>query len=216
MLVTAACAEALDEMEGVGKPDALSAFRRIGPQLGSLGWARLRIIVVAVLLSLTTVGIPFAVVYLVSKVVVTQACVIEQRSATSSLRRSSAIVDKRIVRVLVIAACINVTAFLLGPIVGVLVLFLTSSSLAVINIISSLVYAVVMPYVGITLTLLFYDLRARTARAATVACASSPRCAAYRLCVERAEYVAMSATTPRATRIQPAPDTPWSEPQAST
>jgi len=63
--------------------------------------------------------------------------------------------------VFAITALVNVTAFLLGPIVGVLVLFLTSSSLAVIDVISSLVYAVVMPYAGIAIALLFYDLRRR-------------------------------------------------------
>jgi hypothetical protein len=50
---------------------------------------------------------------------------------------------------------------LLGAIVGVLFLFLTPSSLSLINVISSLVYIVVMPYVGIALALLFYDLRRR-------------------------------------------------------
>jgi hypothetical protein len=65
--------------------------------------------------------------------------------------------------VLAISALVNVTAFLLGPVVGVAVLFLTSSSLAVINLISSLVYAVVVPYAGIAITLLFYDLRRRYA-----------------------------------------------------
>jgi hypothetical protein len=74
--------------------------------------------------------------------------------------------------VLAIAACVNVTAYLLGPIVGVLFLFLTPSSLSLINVISSLVYVVVMPYVGIAIALLFYDLRRRhneeTARAPSV------------------------------------------------
>jgi hypothetical protein len=65
--------------------------------------------------------------------------------------------------VLAIGALANVTAFLLGPIVGVAVLFLTSGSLVVINLISSLVYAVVVPYAGIAITLLFYDLRCRQA-----------------------------------------------------
>ena len=44
---------------------------------------------------------------------------------------------------------------------GVLVLFVTSSSLSLINMISSLVYVVVMPYAGVAITLLFYDLRRR-------------------------------------------------------
>ena len=40
-------------------------------------------------------------------------------------------------------------------------LFLTSGSLSLINLISSLVYAFVVPYAAIAMTLLFYDLRRR-------------------------------------------------------
>jgi hypothetical protein len=119
------------------------------------------VILVAGLLTITIVGIPIAVVYLVRKAVLTQACVIEDLQATPALRRSSELVSGHGLRVLAISALVNVTAFLLGPIVGVLVLFATSSSLAVINLISSLVYAIVVPYAAIALTLLFYDLRRR-------------------------------------------------------
>ena len=66
-------------------------------------------------------------------------------------------------RVFAITALVNVTAYLLGPIVGILFLFLTPSSLGVVNLISSIVYVFVMPYAGIALALLFYDLRRRKA-----------------------------------------------------
>jgi hypothetical protein len=68
-----------------------------------------------------------------------------------------------------------VTAFLLGPIAGVVVLFPISSSLAVINLISSLVYAFVVPYAGIALTLLCFDLRKRQAGEVPAASPVSPQ-----------------------------------------
>ena len=80
---------------------------------------------------------------------------------SASLARSSELVRGNSVRVFGITALVSVTAYLAGPIVGVLVLFLTSSSLSLINVISSLVYVVVMPYVGVAFALLFYDLRHR-------------------------------------------------------
>ncbi len=163
IVVVAAVAHALDRIEQGGRPDAVEAFKGVLPRLWSLGWAWLRVIVVAGLLTLTIVGIPLAVVYLVRKVVLTQACVLEDLHATPALRRSSELVGGHGPRVLAVSALVNVTAFLLGPVVGVAVLFLTSSSLAVINLISSLVYAVVVPYAGIAITLLFYDLRRRYA-----------------------------------------------------
>jgi hypothetical protein len=49
-----------------------------------------------------------------------------------------------------------------GPIVGLAVLFASSASLSAIDIVSSVVYAVVMPYVAIVLVLLFFDLRSQS------------------------------------------------------
>jgi hypothetical protein len=168
VLVTGAAAEALDRIDGGGRADAVSAYRGIARNLGALAWAWLRIIVVASVLALTVIGIPFAVFYLVRKAVTTQACVIEELAASASLRRSSEVIKRHELRVFAITALVNVTAFLLGPIVGVAVLFLTSSSLAVIDVIGSLVYAVVMPYAGIAIALLFYDLRRRHVEAPAV------------------------------------------------
>jgi hypothetical protein len=63
-------------------------------------------------------------------------------------------------RVFAITATANGVGLALGPLIALTVLFISSVSLGVIDIISSIVYAVVMPYVGIVLALLFFDLRA--------------------------------------------------------
>lgn len=172
IVVAGAVAHALTRIEEGGRPDALEAFRGIAPRLLSLGWAWFRVILVAGLLTLTVVGIPLAVVYLVRKAVTTQACVIEDLRATQALDRSSELVRGHGLRVLAISALVNVTAYLLGPIVGVFVLFLTSSSLGFVNLVGSVVYAVVMPYAGIAIALLFYDLRRRKAGEEPVAVSS--------------------------------------------
>ena len=161
--VAAAVAHALARIEEGDHTDALKAYGGIVPRLGSLGWAWFRIILIAGLLAITIVGIPFAVIYLVRKTVTTQACVVEGLRASPALARSTELVERHGPRVLAISALVNVTAYLLGPIVGLLVLLLTSSSLAFVNLVSSLVYAVVVPYAGIAIALLFYDLRRRKA-----------------------------------------------------
>ena len=173
--VSAAVACALGKIHEGERPDALDAFRGIVPRLGSLGWAWFRVILVAGLLTLTIVGIPLAVVYLVRKAVLSQACVLEDLRATPALRRSGELVSGHGPRVLAIGALVNVTAVLLGPIVGISVLFLTSGSLALINLISSLVYAFVVPYAAIAITLLFYDLRRRRAGEEPAVAQTSPR-----------------------------------------
>jgi hypothetical protein len=163
VLVTAVAALALSHMDEDGHPNAIRAYRAVVPHLGSLAWAWARVVLISVLLTLTVIGIPVAVVYLVRKAVLTQACVIEHLSATHALRRSSQLVGRHLLRVLAITALINVTAYLIGPVIGVLFLFFTSRSLLFVNGISSLVYVVVMPYAGIAIALLFYDLRRREA-----------------------------------------------------
>jgi hypothetical protein len=161
--VAAAVAHALARIEQGDHPDALKAYGGIVPRLGSLGWAWFRIVLIAGLLAITIVGIPIAIVYLVRKAVTTQACILEDLRANPALGRSTELVRRHGPRVLAISALVNVTAYLLGPIAGVLVLFLTSSSLAFVNLVSSIVYAVVVPYAGIAIALLFYDLRRRKA-----------------------------------------------------
>ena len=161
VLVTAAVAAALDHIGEGGRPDAVLAYRRALPRSGSLGLAWIWVIAVTLLLGITIVGIPIAIVYLVRKSLITQACVVEHRDAVGSLARSSELVRGHGPRVFAITALVNVTAYLAGPILGIAVLFLTSSSLAVIDLISSVVYVFVMPYVGLAIMLLFYDLRQR-------------------------------------------------------
>jgi hypothetical protein len=163
VLVTGVVALALQHIDDDGRPNALRAYRAIVPHLWSLAWAWLRVIVVTVLLSLTVVGIPFAVFWLVRKTVLTQACVLEHLSATNALRRSSQLVGRHVVRVLTIAGLVNVSVFLAGPVVGLVFLFLTSRSLEFVNAVSSVVYVILIPYAGIAIALLFYDLRRRQA-----------------------------------------------------
>jgi hypothetical protein len=172
--VSAAVACAVGKIHEGGRPDALEAFRGILPRLVSLGWAWFRVILIAGLLVVTIVGIPVAVVYLVRKAVLSQACVLEDLRATPALRRSSELVSGHGPRVLAISALVNVTAILLGPIAGVAVLFLTSGSLALINLVSSVVYAFVVPYAAIAITLLFFDLRRRQAGEEPATAQASP------------------------------------------
>ena len=174
ILVTAVVALALANVDEEGRPNALRAYRAVVPHLGSLGWAWARVIVVSLLLTITVIGIPVAVVYLVRKAVLTQACVLEHLSATHALRRSSHLVGRSVPRVFAITSLVNVSAYLAGPIIGLLFLFLTKSSLAFVNAISSLVYVVVMPYAGIAIALLFFDLRCREAGEEPVLSPSAP------------------------------------------
>jgi len=111
------------------------------------------------LLTTTVIGLVLAVAFLVWHGITTQACVIEDRSARAALGRSRELVRHHAWRVFAITAAATGIGLATGPIVGLAVLFISSASLGTIDIVSSIVYAVVMPYVSIVLALLFFDLR---------------------------------------------------------
>jgi hypothetical protein len=161
VLVAAAIAMAVDALAH-DRPAAISIrdyFRRLGPLAGAM----LILLIVVALLATTLIGVLLAMVVLVWHSVTTQACVIERRSTRASLRRSRELVRHNAWRVFAITAGSTGIGLATGPIVGLVVLFASSASLGTIDIVSSAVYAVVMPYVAIVLALLFFDLRQASA-----------------------------------------------------
>jgi hypothetical protein len=56
---------------------------------------------------------------------------------------------------------VTVIALLLGPLIGTILLFVTSASFDFVNLISSVIYAIVLPYAAIATTYLYFDLRVR-------------------------------------------------------
>jgi hypothetical protein len=53
---------------------------------------------------------------------------------------------------------IDVLAALSGPLLGVLLLLLTDSSLNFINLVGALIYTITVPYAALALTLYYFDL----------------------------------------------------------
>jgi hypothetical protein len=157
VLVAAAVAMSVDGLArgGSGGLDLRELGRRLVPVAG----ATLVILIVVAVLTTTVVGLVFAVAFLIWHGITTQACVIEGRPARAGLRRSRQLVRHDTWRVFAITAAATGIGLATGPVAGLAVLFASSASLSAIDIVSSVVYAVVMPYVSIVLVLLFFDLR---------------------------------------------------------
>jgi hypothetical protein len=66
---------------------------------------------------------------------------------------------------------VNGTVALLGPIIGVVMMFITPASLGFVNLVAALVYVLVLPAAGIIIALLFFDLRIRKEALQTTATA---------------------------------------------
>lgn len=160
VLVAAAVAMSVDELAR-GRPGGID-LRELGRRLLPVAGATLVIVIVVGLLTTTGIGLVVALGFLVRHALTTQACVIERRSARASLGRSRELVRHHAWRVFAITAAATGIGLATGPVVGLAVLFASPASLGAIDIVSSAVYAVVMPYVSIVLALLFFDLRAHS------------------------------------------------------
>jgi hypothetical protein len=131
---------------------------------------KLEKLVTVVLLTITVVGIPFAIHRFIRWSLFAQACMLGDLSATESLRGSSVLIRGRWWRTFGFTVLVDVLAILSGPLFGVGLLLVTDHSLNFINLAAALVYTVTVPFAAIQLTLL---LRPRGEPGAAFNCAST-------------------------------------------
>ena len=159
VLVTMAVSAALGDLaadDGRGSARAASV-RLIPPVALAVGIA----VILQVVLLLTVVGGVLALVVLVFTSLVIPCCVLEACGGREALRRSRQLVRGRSLRVLAVTLHSSGLALLAGPLVGITLMFVNSSTVPAIDLVSSIVYAAVLPYAAIVQTLLYYDARAR-------------------------------------------------------
>ena len=161
VLVTMAVAAAVGDLAAGEEPriDLRRTLARVPAVAGGL----LIVLAIQLVLILTVVGAALALVVLVFTTMLIPCCVLERCGTREALRRSRQMVRGRSLRVFTVTILANGLALLAGPIVGLTLLFLESSTLPAIDIVSSIVYAAVLPYAAVVQTLLYYDARARRA-----------------------------------------------------
>ncbi|HJS93928.1 MAG TPA: hypothetical protein VJ741_06670 [Solirubrobacteraceae bacterium] len=162
--VTGAVAAALNELDAGRPVTARRAYTLAGRNARALGGATAVQFVLILVMLLTVIGIPFAVYYFVRTSLFAQKCVLEDESAIGSLRASARLTRRHWWRTFGFTTLINVIAILSGPLLGVLILLLTSQSLTFIDITGSIVYTLVVPYAAIALTLYYFDLQMQAER----------------------------------------------------
>jgi hypothetical protein len=165
-IVQAACARLLVELDARGRASAVQAYRaafhRLAPLLGGLFVAA----VVIALLDLTLIGLPIAVWLTIRWSLLAQAVALDDESVGGSLRRSARLVRRHWWRTASLTVFVTGTALLLGPLVGALLLFATSASFDVVNLVSDLVYIVALPFAAVATTYLYFDLVSRSGSSA--------------------------------------------------
>jgi hypothetical protein len=161
VLVTMAVAAAMGDL-AAGETPRLD-WRRTLSRVPAVAGGVLVVVAIQTVLVLTVVGAALALLVLVFTTMLIPCCVIERCGSREALRRSRQMVRGRSLRVFTVTVLSNGLALLAGPLVGLALLFLENSTLPAIDIVSSFVYAAVLPYAAVVQTLLFYDARARRA-----------------------------------------------------
>jgi hypothetical protein len=136
------------------------AYREMFARFWRLIGAQLMASFGVLLMAATVIGIPFAIWKYIGWQFVQQQIMFEDRSIRAAFRGSSEVVRGHWWRTLRIAGFFWLISVAAGPVLGFVLIF-ANLSLTWINIIGSLVFALLAPYVAIGRTLLYFDLQAR-------------------------------------------------------
>ncbi len=148
----------IDEGRDVGPMRAYRlALKRFRPLLAGLAAG----VAIWAVLSATGFLVPVAIWLAVSWLLLAQVVELEDRSALQSLRRSSALVWGRWLRVAFIVGVGALLALAAGPLLGALMIFVTEAPLVLLNIVAGVVYALAMPFVALTTAYVYFDARVR-------------------------------------------------------
>ena len=161
-IVAAAAIAAVRLLDRGERPTFAAAWRLTLHRFWRLLLARVLVTVVLGLLFITVIGIPFAIWKFVEWQLVQQEILFEDKSIRAALKGSSRLVRHHWFRTLGIAGFLSLLNAAIGPVLGFALIF-ANLSLVAVDLTSSLVYALLIPYVAIARTLLYLDLSARKA-----------------------------------------------------
>ena len=165
-LVVSAVTGALGELRAGRPVGAYEAYRLAWHRLRTLLGARLRALGIVALLTITVIGIPWALQRAVRWTFLEHAILFEGRNARDARLASEELVRGSWWRTLGVTAVLATIGVGLGPAVGVGLILLTSASLAFINLLTALIYLVLIPWVAIGLVMLYDELKLQAESAA--------------------------------------------------
>ena len=143
-----------------GEASFVGAWRRLLRRFWPVVLGQLWVTFLLVLMGLTIIGIPFAVWKLVGWGFVPQEILFADKPVRGSLRGSSDIVRGRWWHAARAVVFFNLLIAVAGPILTFALIF-TPLPLTLINLIGSLVFALLIPYFALGITLLYFDLQTR-------------------------------------------------------
>jgi hypothetical protein len=121
--------------------------------------------VLLVLMAITVIGIPFAIYFYIAWQFVQQEILFKNSSIRDALKRSHELVRGNWWRTVRVAGVLWLLGVVTGPVLGFFLIFANLSAVLV-NLIGSVVFALLIPYIAMGRTLLYFDLEVREAEPA--------------------------------------------------
>ena len=159
VLVLAATSRALTEIDAEHAVGVRRAYQLALARWRPLVGAFLAASTVLAVLSLTVVLAPVAVVLAVLWSLFVPVAALEGDSALGALRRSAQLVRRHVVKVAILLVISTLFTSLVGALLGTLLILVTSAPLWSANVVAGVTYAILMPYVGLVMTYLYFDTR---------------------------------------------------------
>ena len=162
-LVQAAVTCALRELDAGREIGPIGAYRialrRVGPLLRAVGL----FVVAWLLLTTSAFLIPVALYLGVRWCLLAPVVEMEGLRGRDALRRSGALVGGRWIRVASLVGVSAAIALAAGPLLGVALIFTTSTPFVLVNIVAGVVYTLAFPFVALVTAYLYYDARVHEA-----------------------------------------------------
>jgi hypothetical protein len=142
------------------RPGVREAFAAMYQRLWRVVIGQLLVVVLVFAMIFTVIGIPFALYFYIAWQFIQQEIMFKNCSIREAYGGSHALVRGHWWRTILIAGSLSLVAVATGPVLGIFLIFLNFSPVTV-NLIGSVVFALLIPYVAIGRTLLYFDLGAR-------------------------------------------------------
>lgn len=160
--VLAAATAAVGRLAHGRTGDALSSDLDVIRLLPALAVPRLKALVVVVLLTISVVGIPWAIRFAVRWAFIEEAILLDNSASKDAMSASQRTVDGRWWYTAACLVALSAIGFFAGPVMAFVMLFATSASVNFVNVVSSLVFAAVVPFVAVAQALLYFSLTTGT------------------------------------------------------
>jgi hypothetical protein len=161
-LVAAAAIAVVRDVDRGEHPTFRSAWGLTLSRFWRLVGAHVYVDVALILMTITVIGIPFAAWKFIGWQFVQQEILFEDKGIRAAMKRSSQVVRHHWWRTLGIAGFLAFFSAAVGPILGWVLIF-GDFSLTSVDVVSAVVYALLVPYVAVARTLLYFDLAERKA-----------------------------------------------------